>query len=664
MKPSGSRSQRVGFRNVAFFQRATPTTCIVLILAGITSVVLYYTLFLNEGQLCATIFDPPTTTPYGRFPKPDNPLRFIPCTNITVPPPLDDPTPQRTWAALLDPDPRNWNWGKPVRDGAHGLDAGDPYAGRAIHLCGFLDLPLDYTNASDRRIVRLAVNKFQVSGLQPLQPRSPLRFSPVGVSKPAPGQKSERTIIIEPGGPGSSGTRQVWQAAEGLTERFSNGQYDVLGWDPRGVNMSLPSLTCFPHDAYRDRWRLLKGQYRETLADPMDHLRTLDAMNNATFQSCYKMHGDVGRFLSTSVVAHDLDRIRDRLGEDELTGYFVSYGTAIGQTYANMFPDRVDRLSLDGTEYVRKYRKLGGFASGSLASVTDAWRDGFLRECLNAGPSNCALAKRTLAGVTSLAVDELETRLKRLFRSLIAQPVPGYTEESGPAIITYSQIMFVLYVTLYDPKRWPQTAQLLSDLEVGNTTLAASFLDRLWYHAPDPSPTARPSSTELVSLVVCADASDSPQPLGGLVWWDHFWKNMTEESWISGSLQLPYVFQCRHFSTYWPDPTGLYRGDLNHTLRNPVVVISGTHDPATPLSNARDLVQEMGQNARLVVHHGYGHVSREDISNCTDAIGKAYILNGTVPETLETHCYANEKPYTVEDPNRVSLGTDRAHDGV
>jgi hypothetical protein len=93
-----------------------------------------------------------------------------------------------------------------------------------------------------------------------------------------------------------------------------------------------------------------------------------------------------------------------------------------------------------------------------------------------------------------------------------------------------------------------------------------------------------------------------------------------------------------------PQPVGVYRGDLNHTLKNPVLLIAETYDPATPLRNGRRLLQEMGTNARLIVHHGYGHSSR-DTSACTERIAKAYILNGTLPDEQETDCYADEKPY-------------------
>lgn len=119
---------------------------------------------------------------------------------------------------------------------------------------------------------------------------------------------------------------------------------------------------------------------------------------------------------------------------------------------------------------------------------------------------------------------------------------------------------------------------------------------------------------------------------------------MTLKSWIAGNTRFRSVFPCRHFIDFWPQPAEVYRGDLNNTLSNPVLLIAETYDPATPLRNGRRLLTEMGKNARLIVHHGYGHSSR-DASNCTDAIAKRFILYGELPGESETDCYANEKPY-------------------
>jgi pimeloyl-ACP methyl ester carboxylesterase len=581
-------------------------------------------------------------SPYGRFPKQNDPFRFIPCTNASLPPALGDADPEKAWAKLFDPNPEHWSWGNKTSDQTSPEDVrDDPYSGRGIYLCGYLDLPLDYTNVSDARSVRLAVTKFQVSGLS----RAGARHSS---SKPA-GAKSARTLVIEPGGPGGSGTAYAWRAAELVTRRLSGGRYDVLGWDPRGVNASLPAVACFPYDADRDRWSRLAGQYREAAAaGARAQLELADAMGEAVMRACWERHGDFARFVGTSFVARDMEEIRKALGEDELTGYLVSYGTGIGQTYANMFPDSVGRMILDGTEYVRDHRVLGGFGRTSLDNATDAWHDGFLGECLNAGPLHCALA--AAKGGKRVTLKDLEARMAALVSSLIRRPAVGYTKSSGPSLITYEELVVSIYGSLYNAKSWPALAQMLSELEDGNSTLAAAFLERNeWGYDPAKPPACgtpppKPSSRELMWFVVCADSYDAPQPRDGLDWWEVLWRNMTTKSWISGNSRFLGVLPCRHFGRHWPRPAEVYRGDLNHTLRHPVLLVAETHDPATPLRNGRRLLAEMGRNARLVVHNGYGH-SSGDKSSCTDSIAKEFILHGTLPDEQETACYADEKPY-------------------
>jgi hypothetical protein len=134
------------------------------------------------------------TSPYGQFPVPNDPFQFVPCTSWSILPPLDDQTPEKTWAKLFDPNPEHWSWGAPPASKEE-QDHHNSYSGRGIYLCGYIDVPLDYTNNSDRRITRLAVTKFQVSGLARMDSAS---------CSSSEGKKSERTIVIEPGGPGGS----------------------------------------------------------------------------------------------------------------------------------------------------------------------------------------------------------------------------------------------------------------------------------------------------------------------------------------------------------------------------------------------------------------------------------------------------------------------------
>lgn len=157
-------------------------------------------------------------------------------------------------------------------------------------------------------------------------------------------------------------------------------------------------------------------------------------------------------------------------------------------------------------------------------------------------------------------------------------------------------------------------------------------------------------------MVICPEVYDPPDP-AGLEWWDATWANMTKASWSSGDMRFFFLFPCRQFYKYWPEPAEVYRGELNKTLKNPMLLISGIYDPATPLRNRRRLQQAFGSgNARLVVHHGYGHGSHGDFSDCTDSIGQRYILKGILSDE-EGHCYPNTKPFTPREPRAVG-GTD------
>lgn len=588
------------------------------------------------------------SSPYGQFPQPDDVFQFIPCSGNEHLPSLDDATPRHTWSEQFNPDPESWNWGNVTwKTESAGL-LEDPHAVHGIYLCGWLDVPLDYTNTSDGRIARLAVTKYQVSGLA-------YRGSEQS-AHPSTGQKSNRTLVINPGGPGGSGTAQAWRNGQLISERLSLGQFDVLGWDPRGVNASLPRASCYPFDADRDRWSLLTGQYRETVSSPEAQLNLADAMNDATFNACNATLGDLPRFVSTAFVARDIDRILTALGESELSGYFVSYGTGLGQTFANMFPNRVGHLILDGTQYVRDQRMLGGVGWTSLDNGTDAWKDGFIGECIAAGPDHCALARLTNDKGAYLSSAELRQRMADLLASLITRPRPAFLHSTGPSILTYSQVVHQIYQTLYTPQKWPQLARALYDLDQGDTDAMAMLLDEEdWeYHPAEPLPFPSPSSDELGTLVVCADCYDAPKPWfkyedDDTDWWLRLWQNMTAQSWVAGNDRFYMVLPCRHYTRYFGSAAEVYRGDLNHTLSNPVLLIAETYDPATPLRNGRRLLAEMGDNARLIVHHGYGHASR-DSSNCTDQIARAYILDRRLPESSETDCFADGKPYQMVLP--------------
>lgn len=560
--------------------------------------------------------------PFGTFPKEGDPFQFIPCTDASILPSLLDNNPKESWKEVFDRNHDHWSW-----DSSETEDD-TSYEGRGVYMCGYFDVPLNYHDDTDKRIVRLAVTKFQVSGLS---------------KNSKTHQKSDRTIIIQPGGPGASGTLKVWRSGEEISKRLSEGKFDVLGWDPRGVNTSLPTMSCFPHDALRDRWRLFSTQYRAA-SDPDRQFEVADTMNDAILHSCFKRFGDFGRFLGTESVARDLEKIREALGEKTLTAYLISYGTAIGQTYVNLFPDKVGRIIFDATLFIKNERHLGGFGWTMIDDTQTVWQRGFIGECINAGPEKCVLAQPTDS--ESVTPKSLEERVNCLLDSLIDRPIPAYTKLSGPSLVTYSDVVQLLLLAMYNPDLWPTTAQMLYELERGDATRAATLIDADWgYNPAQPPRYPDPSSREIVNLVTCAD-SWLPWP-DGIRSWQELWEKMTKRSWLGGDNRFNFGFPCKHYEKYWPDLDKYrYKGELNAKLKNPVLIISTTFDPATPLRSGRRLLEAMGdENARLIVHHGYGHTSMADESRDTNRHAKALILEGKIPDERETECVADKKPY-------------------
>lgn len=270
--------------------------------------------------------------------------------------------------------------------------------------------------------------------------------------------------------------------------------------------------------------------------------------------------------------------------------------------------------------------------------MTDAWNDGFLGECVKAGPDRCALATVDAKGKHT-SLKSLSSRMKSLLDSILHRSIPAHTPLLGPGIVTYEYLIKLIYESLYNPYTWPETASMLAQLEKGNATSAFEAINsHFMFNFTNTQ--KRPSTDELGMMVICADAYDAPpQPIE---WWLQLQANMTEKSFISGNDRLFDVLPCRHFNWRVAE---VYRGNFDASLKNPMLLIAETYDPATPLRNGRRLAQAVGKdNARLVIHHGYGHSSRHR-SSCTEAIKRAYFVNGTLPSSLETDCYADEKPY-------------------
>jgi pimeloyl-ACP methyl ester carboxylesterase len=125
-------------------------------------------------------------------------------------------------------------------------------------------------------------------------------------------------------------------------DRLGGGRFDVVSWDPRGTGQST-HVSCFA--STRDQTRFW-GHY----AIPVTRSQAEPFLRKTTAfaQRCTARSRSLLPYLSTADTARDLDYLRQLVGDPQLNYRGVSYGTLIGQTYANLFPDRVRAMVLDG----------------------------------------------------------------------------------------------------------------------------------------------------------------------------------------------------------------------------------------------------------------------------------------------------------------------------
>ena len=98
-------------------------------------------------------------------------------------------------------------------------------------------------------------------------------------------------MIFNPGGPGGSGTASTYRFGPGL-DTVLRGRYDVLGFDPRGVNLTLPRVQCL-QDADREALARILGVTAPSLRPEQD-VGVWDAFAEVLAGGCAREDGEVG----------------------------------------------------------------------------------------------------------------------------------------------------------------------------------------------------------------------------------------------------------------------------------------------------------------------------------------------------------------------------------
>lgn len=414
------------------------------------------------------------------------------------------------------------------------------------------------------------------------------------------------SLFFNWGGPGVAGVPKVRDMAAEL-DAMGLGRFDVVSWDPRGTGES-DHIVCFSNDQSRKTFWGRDWSIPTTRAESVKYVpKTVEFVKR-----CTSLSGELLAHISTADTVRDLDYLRQLVGDPQLNYRGISYGTFIGQTYANMFPRRVRAMVLDGV--VGPIAFTDGTAESTAKSIADADLvfDKFQSLCQSAGPGRCDLAGH----------GPVAPRVERLLARLRHAPIGK---------LTYGDALIVLWVRLGAPKQWPELATDLDKAANGD----GSALERT---AREAKAFIAPALDSAVGLQ-CADKPSPPRP--GPREWPKIIGRLSDVSFISGPVNGWLLWApCASWRVRSADR---YTGPWNAFTKNRILVIGTRFDPNTAYASAVRAASRLG-NAVLLTHDGYGHTSEADPSTCVEHATSTYLVSLITPLT-GTKCPSNRRPF-------------------
>jgi pimeloyl-ACP methyl ester carboxylesterase len=457
--------------------------------------------------------------------------------------------------------------------------------------CGTLSVPLDYTSKVSNESIELELVKV----LAPVQP-------------------SRGSIQINFGGPGVP-TRDYVVAVGPILQILSGGVYDLIGFDPRGTGKTIPFVCT--DDAFVIGQVLSEG-FRSTLESETMGRRMWER-GHVDANICLRggNGNKTGEFVGTAFVARDVMSVADATGEDGLLRYWgFSYGTTLGATLVAMFPDKVDKVILDGVQNAHEYYH--AHADYEEWTDSDSIFSYFFESCLTAPPGRCALS------ALNKTAPELERDAWAFIDSLNTAPMPAGTTLVDSAIVK-GYILGQLKYT----GTWSLFSSILATLVYGTRSEAIRMLEVIVEEAEATGELGVDSFDIQDNLwaIHCGDRTvrlDSWEAQEA----ERVFERLYNTSRLVGDIVTPISAHCAQ----WPwRAKETYDGDFNVKTRKPVLVASNTRDSHTPLRSAKNLTAGLEGSGLLEVN-ATGHATLNAPSVCGYLATVAYWLNGTVPE--------------------------------
>jgi pimeloyl-ACP methyl ester carboxylesterase len=395
------------------------------------------------------------------------------------------------------------------------------------------------------------------------------------------------SLVINPGGPGVSGLDDFSNELSVLTPQLLD-DFDIVTFDPRGVERSDP-LSCGE----------TPGAPQGPLPDPVPETPAAQQAFLANIRAyaadCEKASPALLPYLGTVEVAQDLERLRVALGDAGLTFMGQSYGTLIGETYAQMFPTHVRAMVLDSVIDPNL-----SFNQMSLAQAK-----GF-ETVLNAFFSWCAADSGCPWKVTG---DPSAALLAQIAQSRVHPAPAGNGRTAGPG-----ELYDALLDGLYAQSEWPELGDALSADAAGNGAAVVTMSNR--YNAD--------GSTNGSDVATAVDCLDHPAS-----------KNLAAYSYLAAVYKAaapifgPLLAWGEEACAVWPVAPTRTPAPVSAVGAPPILVIGTTNDPATPYAWAVNVAGQL-RHGVLLTRDGDDHVAYF-YSSCVRSYVQVYLVSGNAP---------------------------------
>jgi len=221
-----------------------------------------------------------------------------------------------------------------------------------------------------------------------------------------------------------------------------------------------------------------------------------------------------------------------------------------------------------------------------------------------------------------------------VLRKLQYRSINGVTPTNQPFIMTEGNLKYFIFMAMYSPVRlFPILAGVLDILEVEGEELG-SLVVPLEYEpfCSASATTAASLGNEATYAIMCGDKRyQLNETIPNL---KEMFHKMSDYSWFA-DVWLSVMIGCDGWAINstdppmeWDDHPAHFQKPINTSF--PLLFLSNTYDPVTPLSAAVKMAQRFS-NAGLLEQKAQGHCTISTVSGCTIRRVREYLREGKVP---------------------------------